>query len=563
MKLTGAQILIECLLEQGVDTVFGYPGGAVLNIYDALYEYSGKIRHILTAHEQGACHAADGYARTSGKTGVVIATSGPGATNLVTGIATAYMDSVPLVAITGNVAVNLLGLDSFQEVDITGITMPVTKHNFMVERVEDLASTIRRAFQIANEGRKGPVLVDIPKDITANACEYHAAAPLPLKDANHYTQSDIDRAAEMIRASERPFVYTGGGVILSGAAQQVKDFVSLTDACVSSSLMGQGGFDSLDEHYMGLLGMHGTKTASLAITDCDLFIGIGTRFSDRVICNIASFAPNAKIIHIDIDGAEFNKNIKVDHRILGDVKAVLTDLNAALREKGADPHPEWMDLIRSWKEIYPLEQKGTDEESVLPQDVLETLDRLTNSDAILTTEVGQHQMWAAQFYHFRHPRQFASSGGLGTMGYGLGAAIGAQVANPDKRVINVAGDGSFHMNCNELVTVSKYNIPVIELLFNNNVLGMVRQWQRLFYGKRFSQTTLDRPTDYEMLAQAFGVKALRIDKKSDIEPVLKEALETDAPVLINCVIDKDINVLPMVPAGAAIDEPIMEIEIDD
>ncbi len=563
MKLTGAQILIECLLEQGVDTVFGYPGGAVLNIYDALYEYSGKIRHILTAHEQGACHAADGYARTSGKTGVVIATSGPGATNLVTGIATAYMDSVPLVAITGNVAVNLLGLDSFQEVDITGITMPVTKHNFMVERVEDLASTIRRAFQIANEGRKGPVLVDIPKDITANACEYHAAAPLPLKDANHYTQSDIDRAAEMIRASERPFVYTGGGVILSGAAQQVKDFVSLTDACVSSSLMGQGGFDSLDEHYMGLLGMHGTKTASLAITDCDLFIGIGTRFSDRVICNIASFAPNAKIIHIDIDGAEFNKNIKVDHRILGDVKAVLTDLNAALREKGADPHPEWMDLIRSWKEIYPLEQKGTDEESVLPQDVLETLDRLTNSDAILTTEVGQHQMWAAQFYHFRHPRQFASSGGLGTMGYGLGAAIGAQVANPDKRVINVAGDGSFHMNCNELVTVSKYNIPVIELLFNNNVLGMVRQWQRLFYGKRFSQTTLDRPTDYEMLAQAFGVKALRIDKKSDIEPVLKEALATDAPVLINCVIDKDINVLPMVPAGAAIDEPIMEIEIDD
>ncbi len=557
MKLNGSEILLECLLEQGVDTIFGYPGGSVLNIYDALYKYSDRITHILTAHEQGACHAADGYARSSGKTGVVLATSGPGATNLVTGIATAYMDSIPIVAITGNVPVSLLGLDSFQEVDIAGITMPVTKHNYIVKDVSELADTVREAFYIANEGRKGPVLIDIPKDVTAKLWEYTRKEPLTAENELTVPAEELDAVAGLIEKAKRPFVYTGGGVILSDAAAQTAEFARRCDAVVSSSLMGQGGFDNTDPRYMGMLGMHGTKTSSLAITECDLFIGVGTRFSDRVICDIKSFAPRAEIVHIDIDASEIGKNIKAGYQLVGDVKQVLAALNERLPQQS---HPEWLKQVAAWKEQYPLRQVSADPDAVLPQEVIEALDRLTNGDAIIATEVGQHQMWAAQFYNFRKPHQFVSSGGLGTMGFGFGAAIGAKVANPGKTVVNIAGDGSFHMNLNELVTISKHRIPVIELVFNNNVLGMVRQWQKLFYGERFSQTTLERPTDYALLGQAFGVRALRIERKADIEPVLREALACGEPVLIECRIDKDINVLPMVPAGGSIAEPILEIK---
>lgn len=557
MKLNGSEILLECLLEQGVDTVFGYPGGSVLNIYDALYKYSDKITHILTAHEQGACHAADGYARSSGKTGVVIATSGPGATNLVTGIATAYMDSIPLVAITGNVSVNLLGLDSFQEVDIAGITMPVTKHNYIVKDIRELADTVREAFYIANEGRKGPVLIDIPKDVTANFCEYTRKQPLEIENETEIEPERLAEAVRLIQKAKRPFIYTGGGVILSDAADEVREFVDRSGGVVSSSLMGQGGFDNTDPRYMGMLGMHGTKTASLAITECDLFVGIGTRFSDRVIGDIKSFAPNADIIHIDIDSSEIDKNIKSGYQLIGDLKQILPMLSERLQKL---EHPEWLAQIAAWKKQYPLRQVGKTPDEVLPQDIIETLERLTDGDAIIATEVGQHQMWAAQFFNFRRPHQFVSSGGLGTMGFGFGAAIGSKVANPDKTVVNIAGDGSFHMNLNELVTISKYQIPVIELVFNNNVLGMVRQWQKLFYDKRFSQTTLERPTDYQMLGKAFGVKAMTIAHKSEIEPVLKQALSCGKPVLIECKIDRDINVLPMVPPGGSIAEPILELD---
>lgn len=547
-------------MEQGVDTVFGYPGGSVLNIYDALYEYSDKIRHILTAHEQGASHAADGYARSTGRTGVVIATSGPGATNLVTGLATANMDSVPVVAITGNVGCSSLGLDSFQEVDITGVTIPITKHNYIVKDISKLADTIREAFYLANSGRKGPVLIDVPKDVTAAVCEYTPQKPASIPVENHTTVHELERAAAMIMEAKRPFVYTGGGVIASEAEEPVLELVNRMDAPVSSSLMGQGSFDNTDPRYMGMLGMHGTVTAAKAIENCDLFVGLGTRFSDRVIGDKATFAKNAKILQIDIDPAEVNKNISVDLALIGDVKAVLEQLLPLLPQQN---HGEWMEQIQSWKKEYPLVMTADDPEAVTPQDVIETLDELTKGEAIIATEVGQHQMWAAQFYKLRHPRSFVSSGGLGTMGYGFGAAMGAQVGNPDKRVINIAGDGSFHMNCNELVTAYKFQIPMIELLFNNNVLGMVRQWQRLFYGRRFSQTTLDRGTDYMLLAQAYHIKGLRITKKSDIRPVLEEALSLHEPVLIECVIDRDINVLPMVPAGADITKPITHITIEE
>lgn len=560
MKLTGAEIILECLLEQGVDTVFGYPGGSVLNIYDALYQYSDKIRHILTAHEQGASHAADGYARSTGRTGVVIATSGPGATNLVTGLATANMDSVPVVAITGNVGCSALGLDSFQEVDITGVTIPITKHNYIVKDVTKLADTIREAFYLANSGRKGPVLIDVPKDVTAAVCEYTPVQPAPIPVEVHTTVHELERAAAMIMEAKRPFVYTGGGVVASEAAEPVLELVNRMDAPVSSSLMGQGSFDNTDPRYMGMLGMHGTVTAAKAIENCDLFVGLGTRFSDRVIGDKSTFAKNAKILQIDIDPAEVNKNIAVDLALIGDVKTVLEQLLPLLPQQN---HGEWMEQIQSWKQEYPLQMTTDDPQAVTPQDVIQTLDELTKGDAIIATEVGQHQMWAAQFYNFRHPRSFISSGGLGTMGYGFGAAMGAQVGNPDKRVINIAGDGSFHMNCNELVTAYKFQIPMIELLFNNSVLGMVRQWQRLFYGRRFSQTTLDRGTDYMLLAQAYHIKGLRITKKSDIRPVLEEALSLHEPVLIECVIDRDINVLPMVPAGADITKPITHITIEE
>lgn len=563
-KLNGSDIIVECLLEQGVDTVFGYPGGAVLNIYDALYKYSNKIQHILTSHEQNACHAADGYSRTTGKTGVVIATSGPGATNLVTGIATAHMDSIPLVAITGNVATSLLGLDSFQEADIKSITAPITKKNYIVKDVKDLANTIREAFYVANEGRKGPVLIDIPKDVTANFCEFEN---VPVK-RYQYVKSDIvdaqiDKAIELIKSSKKPYIYAGGGVVSCDAVDDMKAFVYKIDAPVSLSLMGQCAFDNTNSRYIGMLGMHGTKTSALTLADCDLMIVLGSRFSDRVSCNTNTFKSNQKILHIDIDSKEINKNIAVDEHVIGDLSYILQQITAKLPQQS---HTEWLNTVMSWKAEYPLTMhpvKADDTNAVLPKDVLETLDKLTNGEAILTTEVGQHQMWTAEYYSFKKPRTFASSGGFGTMGYGLGASIGAKVGNPDKTVVNVAGDGSFYMNLTELSTLAKFNIPVIELVFNNSVLGMVRQWQRLFYGKRFSQTVIEKGTDFVKLGEAFGVKSLQITKKSDIEPVLKEALTCGKPCLIDCHIDRDINVLPMVPAGASVYEPIMDIIIDD
>lgn len=556
MILSGSQIILECLLEQDVDTVFGYPGGAVLNIYDALYDYSDKITHILTSHEQGASHAADGYARTTGKTGVVIATSGPGATNLVTGLATAYMDSIPIVAITGNVATSLLGLDSFQEVDITGITMPVTKHNCIVKDVTKLADTIREAFFIANDGRKGPVLIDIPKDITATKCEYEPQKP--KEHTYNVSEEEITEAAKIIKKSKRPFIYAGGGVVSCDAVSELSKFAELTDAPVSLSLMGQCAFDNTSPRYTGMMGMHGTKTSSLALTECDLLIVLGSRFSDRVTCNAKSFraAAGAKILHIDIDPAEINKNIEADYKVCGNLKLVLKKLNKLITPVR---HTEWLEKIFAWKKAYPLCQASEDENDVLPQEILEMLYDITNGEAIISTEVGQHQMWTAEFYNFRKPRSFASSGGLGTMGYGLGAAIGCKVGNPEKVVVNCAGDGSFYMNMNELTTLAKYQLPVIELVFNNSVLGMVRQWQKLFYNNRFSQTTLEKPTDFELLGKAIGIKAMTIRTKKDIRPVLENAVALNKPVLINCIIGKDINVLPMVPAGASISEPILKI----
>lgn len=555
MQLTGAQIVMECLLEQGVDTVFGYPGGAVLNIYDALYEYRDRIRHIRTCHEQAAAHAADGYARASGKTGVCIATSGPGATNLVTGIATAYMDSVPMVAITGNVTRDLLGLDSFQEVDITGITMPVTKHNYLVKHVEQLADTLRNAFRIAGSGRKGPVLVDIPKDITAQKTEFTPCRPFPYTPADFPPEDRFAQALKMLEESKQPFLYLGGGVVSGEAASDAAEFAKKLDAPVSCSLMCQGGYDQRDSRYLGMLGMHGTKASAEAIKCCDLLIAAGTRFSDRVLCNAGLFARNCRILQIDIDSAEFGKNLDVDMKLRGNVKEILSKLNEMLPQQ---KHREWMDQMEVARQAYPLRQTGGPDE-VLPQEVLETLCRLTDGNAVLTTEVGQHQMWAAEFYTFRRPRQFLTSGGLGTMGYGLGAAIGAKTARPDATVVNVAGDGSFRMNCAELATLSHYDIPVIELIFNNSTLGMVRQWQKLFYGSRFSQTDVDPDIDYVKLAEAFGVKAYRIKTKSDIEPVLREALTCGKPILVDCMIGKDENVLPMVPAGKSVEDPILEM----
>ena len=558
MRISGSDIIIECLLEQGANTVFGYPGGAVLNIYDSLYKYSDKIRHIITSHEQGACHAADGFARATGKTGVVIATSGPGATNLTTGLATAYMDSIPLVAITGNVACNLLGLDSFQEVDITGVTIPITKHNFIVKNVEQLADTLRLAFQIAGSGRKGPVLVDIPKDITAAVCEFSPKAPLEI--SSKQIENDLGNIAELIKNSERPYIYAGGGVISSNAEEELKRFAELCDAPVSCSLMGQGAFDQRDRRYIGMLGMHGTVKAAAALNACDLFIGIGTRFSDRVIGDPAVFGKNAKIIHIDIDPAEFNKNIEAYTAVLGDVKQILSKLCGLISQK----KNEWTEemIVKDFGE--PV-LKGTKEFPVTPQAVIEKLDELTEGKAVIATEVGQNQMWAAQYYHFRDPRSFISSGGLGTMGFGLGAAIGAKVGCPDKTVINIAGDGSFAMNLNELITASAHNIPIIEIVINNQVLGMVRQWQRLFYEKHFSQTTLDnRHIDYVKLGESFNIQTFVIAKNEDIEPVLKKALEISktAPCMIEVRIDKDINVLPMIPAGKPVVNPITEIDLE-
>jgi len=555
MKMTGADILLECLLEQNVNTVFGYPGGAVLFIYDSIYKYGDRIRHIITSHEQHAGHAADGYARATGKTGVVIATSGPGATNLVTAVATAQMDSVPLVAITGNVSLDLLGLDSFQEVDITGITMPVTKHNFLVRDVNELADTVRKAFFIANDGRKGAVLIDIPKDITAASAEYERRDPLPPRQL---PVPDISDAVKLIAESKRPFICTGGGIISSGASAELALFAKLTDAPVSSSLMGQGGFNQDDPHYIGLLGMHGTKAAAETLKHCDLFIALGTRFSDRVTGDKSVFAKDAKILHIDIDEVEHGKNVPAHAEVQGDLKEVLSRLNKEIAQKD---NGEWVKTRSSFNQ--KVTQTGTRDFPVTPQAVITALSRLTKGEAVITTEVGQNQMWAAQYYHYKESRGFISSGGLGTMGFGLGAAIGAKIGRPDKTVINIAGDGSFGMNMNELITLSKHNIPVIQLILNNSVLGMVRQWQRLFYDRRFSETTLDRDIDYVKLAGAFGITGLVIEKTEQIEEMLTRAVKISAekPVLIECRIDRDINVLPMVPAGKPITDPIMEIEI--
>lgn len=561
MKLSGSDIIVECLLEQGADTIFGYPGGAVLNIYDSLYKYSDKIRHVITCHEQGACHAADGYARSTGRTGVVLATSGPGATNLVTGIATAYMDSVPLVAITGNVSCGLLGLDSFQEVDITGITMPITKHNFIVKSVNDLADTIRLAFRIANTGRKGPVLIDVPKDITQAVAEYTPQpAQQPEKNAP-LSADEINTAVELIANAKKPYIYAGGGVISSGASAELKKLAELTDAPVSCSLMGQGAYDETDRRYIGMLGMHGTVRAAYALNNCDLFIGIGTRFSDRVTGDTSVFGKQAKIIHIDIDPAEFNKNVDVTTTVTGDVKEVLAAINEKITQQS---HPEWSAEILG-KDFGEPVQQGTPEFPVTPEAVIKELDRQTNGEAIITTEVGQTQMWAAQYYKCKNPRSFVSSGGLGTMGFGLGAAIGAKTGNPDKTVVNMAGDGSFAMNLNELITASAHGINIVEIVINNNVLGMVRQWQRLFYSKHFSETTLDaRHIDYVKLGEAFGIKTFVIEKTEEIALVLREALEISksAPVMIEVRIDRDINVLPMIPAGKPVVNPITSIDLE-
>jgi acetolactate synthase-1/2/3 large subunit len=556
MKLTGAEILLNCLLEQDVDTVFGFPGGSVLYIYDALYHYKDKIRHILTCHEQGAAHAADGYARSTGKTGVVIATSGPGATNLVTGIATAYMDSVPMVAITGNVSLGLLGKDSFQEIDITGVTMPVTKHNFIVKRVEDVADTVRSAFKIAQSGRPGPVLIDIPKDITAALCEYEPQKPKPIERQTTYiTDEALNIATKLIKDSKRPLIFAGGGITASDASDELKAFAKKIAAPVTLSLMGIGNYPSDADYYTGMIGMHGTKTSALAVSECDLLIACGTRFSDRVLCNVAKFAHNAKILQLDIDPAEINKNIMTFASIIGDIKVTLARLTDRLE---AIDHSDWLNKITKWKSLYPIDQPRSDE--VMPQHILNAIHTLTNGEALITTEVGQHQMWTAQFYKFTKPRTFMTSGGLGTMGFGLGAAIGTQIANPDKRVFNIAGDGSFYMNMAELVTAETYNTPIIEVIMNNGVLGMVRQWQKLFYDKRYSHTTLCRKTDLVKLAEAIGIAGFVIETVDDIIPVLTKAIKQNRPCLIDCRIGSDINVLPMVPAGASISDQIFELD---
>ena len=544
MQLTGSQIVIECLKEQGVDTVFGYPGGAILNIYDELYRHQDEIRHVLTSH------AADGYARATGKVGVCMATSGPGATNLVTGIATAYMDSVPLVAITCNVGKALLGKDSFQEIDIAGVAMPITKYSFLVKEVDKLADTIRRAFTIAKSGRPGPVLIDIAKNATSDKAEYEPKVPEEIeRSTENIDDAVIDEAIKVLRNAKKPMVFVGGGAVISGADKELKEFVEKVDAPVTDTLMGKGAFPGTDDRYVGMLGMHGTKTANLSVSECDALVVVGSRFSDRVTGNTANYAKNATIIQIDIDEAEINKNVSVDMSIIGDVKAVLERMNERMEQMY---HKEWMDKVMARKDALPMTYS---EEGLTCPYVMEKLDELTNSDkTIICTEVGQHQMWAAQYYHYTHPRTLITSGGLGTMGYGLGASLGAQVGCPDKRVINIAGDGCFRMNMNELATASRYNIPIIEVIINNQVLGMVRQWQTLFYGKRYSQTVLNDKVDYIKLSEALGVKAIRVTKKEEVEGAIKEALSTKGPVVIEVVIESDDKVFPMVAPGKNLED---------
>lgn len=551
--LTGAEIVIECLKEQGVDTVFGYPGGAILNIYDALYKHKDEITHILTSHEQGASHAADGYARATGKVGVCMATSGPGATNLVTGIATANLDSIPMVAITCNVTTGLLGKDSFQEIDILGVTMPITKYNFIVKDVTKLADVIRRAFVIAKSGRPGPVLVDITKDVTAAACEYEPKEPQPIeRETELIREEDMEKAIEMIKAARKPFIFVGGGAVASDAANELSAFAHKVQAPVGDSLMGKGAFDGTDVLYTGMIGMHGTKTSNLGVAECDLLIVVGARFSDRVVGDPNHFASNAKILHIDIDPAEINKNIQTDASVIGDIKEILKRVNHLLEQQ---EHTEWMQQISEFKEKYPLTYK---KEGLSGPFVMEEIYRQTKGDAIIVTEVGQHQMWAAQYYKYRSPRHFITSGGMGTMGYGLGACIGAKVGVPDTPVINIAGDGCFRMNMNEIATATRYNIPIIEVVFNNHALGMVRQWQTLFYGKRYSQTILEDKVDYCKVSEAMGAKAIRVTKKEEIDDAIKTALSAEVPVVIEVVINQDDKVWPMVAPGAAIEDSFDE-----
>ena len=549
MLLTGAEIVIECLKEQGVDTVFGYPGGAILNVYDELYKHSNEITHVLTSHEQGASHAADGYARSTGKVGVCFATSGPGATNLVTGIATAYMDSVPMVAITCNVGVSLLGKDSFQEIDITGITTPITKHNFIVKDVKDLAKTIRRAFTIARKGRPGPVLVDIPKDVTANKAEYKPeAVGLPERYTADITETALETAVSMIKKAKKPYIFVGGGAVISGASEALKEFVEKVQAPVCDTLMGKGAFDGTSELYTGMLGMHGTKTSNYGVSECDLLIAIGVRFSDRVLGNAKKFAKQAKILQLDIDPAEINKNIVVDASVIGDIKEILERVNPKLEQMD---HQEWISRIFAYKEKYPLSYPP---EGLSGPYVIEEVYRKTKGEALIVTEVGQHQMWAAQYYKYSSPRTLLTSGGLGTMGYGLGAAIGAQIANPDKQVVNIAGDGCFRMNMNEIATAVRQKLPLIEVVINNHVLGMVRQWQTLFYQQHYSATILDDGVDFVKLAEAMGATGYRVTTREEFASAFEQALQCDGPVVIDCIIDCDDKVWPMVAPGAAISE---------
>lgn len=553
MQLNGSQILIECLKEQGVDTIFGYPGGAILNVYDELYAHRDEIHHILTSHEQGASHAADGYARATGKVGVCFATSGPGATNLVTGIATAYMDSVPMVAITCNVTVPLLGKDSFQEVDIAGITTPITKHNFIVKDVNALAKTLRRAFKIARTGRPGPVLVDITKDVTAAKTTYKKEKPEEVKRVDKdLRQEDLLKAVSLIEKSKKPFIFVGGGAVISNASDELKKFVKKVDAPVCDSLMGKGAFDGTNDYYTGMLGMHGTKTSNLGVSDCDLLIAIGTRFSDRVLGNPKKFASKAKIIHIDVDPAEINKNVHVHSEVIGDVRIVLEKLNGMLKQQ---KHEEWLSHIKELKEEFPLtyDKKGFNGPSAI-----EHIYKKTKGDAIIVTEVGQHQMWAAQYYKFKEPHHLITSGGLGTMGYGLGAAIGAKVGCPDKTVINIAGDGCFRMNMNEIATAVRQELPIIEVVINNHVLGMVRQWQDLFYNKHYSETVLNDKVDFVKLAESMGATGYRATTQKEFEEAFKKALSAKGPVVIDCQIDSDDKVWPMVAPGAPINECFSE-----
>lgn len=554
MKLNGSQILCEVLVEQGVDTIFGYPGGAVLNIYDALYLNRDRIRHVLTAHEQGAAHAADGYARATGKTGVCLATSGPGATNLVTGIATAYMDSVPMVAITGNVGTSLIGKDSFQEVYIAGITMPITKHNFVVRRVEELADILRDAFRIAQTGRPGPVLVDIPKDVTANSCEFENRAPLDTTCHYDVTENELRRVADAINKAERPVIYFGGGVAISDAGEQLAALMHKAEIPASGTMMAIGSLPADDPLYLGMVGMHGKVSAGFAIDKADLVLALGARFSDRVATDPNRFAPEAKIIHVDIDAAEINKNMATDDSIVADAKTFLEAVLPFIQE---NKHPEWLAQIAEWQT--KLDYRAKDDDSRLrPHQVIGEIADQLGEDGIMVTDVGQHQMWAAQYCRRSHIRQFLTSGGLGTMGYGYGAAIGAQVGCPDKKVVHVTGDGSFHMNLNECCTAVSNDLPVVTVIMNNSVLGMVYQWQTMFYQKHYAATTPHRKTDFVKLAEAFGARGVRCTNLAEFKAALTEALHHNGPTLIDCVIDCEERVLPMVPAGKSVRDYVID-----